>query len=95
MDRTDNLPTTAYFHRTAFAIQNDPLLTPREVCVMLKMIDLETGKLQTGTLANWRYLGRGPAYVRFGESKHGPVRYHLSAVREWISEHTHRSTSEE
>ena len=72
-----------------------PLLTAKEVCVMLRMIDLESGKPQIGTLANWRYLGRGPAYIRLGESKRGPVRYHLSAVREWINDHIHRSTSEE
>ncbi len=77
------------------ADQSGPLLTAKEVCVMLRMIDLESGKPQIGTLANWRYLGRGPAYVRLGETKGGPVRYHVSAVLEWLHDHTHRSTSEE
>ena len=77
------------------ADQSGPLLTAKEVCVMLRMIDPESGKPRTGTLANWRYLGRGPAYIRLGETKGGPVRYDPSAVRDWINDHIHRSTSEE
>ena len=76
----------------ALTLHGDRLLTPQEVCEILRMIDPQTGKPQTGTLANWRYLGKRPAYIRFGESKRGPVRYHLSSVCEWISNHIHRST---
>ncbi len=89
-------PSAAKFSFSAAIVgQSGPLLTAKEVCVMLRMVDPESGKPQTGTLANWRYLGRGPTYIRLGESKRGPVRYNLSAVREWINDHIHRSTSEE
>lgn len=36
----------------------------------------------TGTLANWRYQGRGPAFVRLGRH----VRYRAQDVLDWISE---------
>ena len=39
------------------------LMTPQEVAHRLRV--------DTKTLANWRYLGRGPAYVKDG----GVVRY--------------------
>jgi len=81
--------------KSVSVIPDDPLLTPREVCVMLRMIDPETGKPQTGTLANWRYLGRSPEYIRLGDNKHSPVRYYRSAVIEWLEKHTRHSTSEE
>lgn len=35
----------------------------------------------TSTLANWRYQGRGPTFVRLG----GHVRYRASDVTEWIN----------
>ena len=35
----------------------------------------------TSTLANWRYQGRGPAFVRLG----GHVRYRASDVTDWIN----------
>jgi len=35
----------------------------------------------TGTLANWRYQGRGPAFVRVGRH----VRYRAEDVGEWLA----------
>ncbi len=35
----------------------------------------------TGTLANWRYQGRGPVFVRLGRH----VRYRAHDVLDWIS----------
>lgn len=49
----------------------DRLLTPGDVSAYLGV--------PLGTLANWRYLGRGPAYLRVGRH----VRYLESAVASW------------
>lgn len=35
------------------------------------------------TLHNWRYQGKGPAYVKQG----GVVRYHRDAIRAWRYQH--------
>lgn len=38
----------------------------------------------TGTLANWRYQGRGPAFIRIGRH----VRYRPEDVRAWLASRT-------
>jgi predicted DNA-binding transcriptional regulator AlpA len=38
----------------------------------------------TKTLRNWRYLGRGPRFVRLSRTQ---VRYRLSDVVAWMREH--------
>lgn len=56
------------------------LMTPQEVAHYLRV--------DTKTLANWRYLGRGPAYVKDG----GVVRYTRDAFAAYLSQrtvHTH------
>jgi excisionase family DNA binding protein len=53
----------------------DRLLWPEQVAEMLG--------LPIGTLANWRYQGRGPAFVKVGRH----VRYRRSDVLGWIEEH--------
>ena len=50
----------------------DRLLWPEEVAEMLGV--------PVGTLANWRYLGRGPAFVKVGRH----VRYRRHGVLGWI-----------
>lgn len=52
----------------------DRLLWPEEVAEMLGV--------PVGTLANWRYLGRGHAFVKVGRH----VRYRWSDVADWIEE---------
>ena len=52
-----------------------PLLTPEQVGAYLGV--------PLGTLANWRYQGRGPAFVRFGRH----VRYRADDVNTWIDSH--------
>jgi excisionase family DNA binding protein len=52
-----------------------PLLTPQQVSEYLHV--------PLGTLANWRYQGRGPAFVRFGRH----VRYRAADVTAWIDGH--------
>lgn len=43
------------------------------------------GAVQTGTLANWRSKGIGPAYVKFGHR----VRYPLAQVVDWEAANLH------
>ena len=52
-----------------------PLLTAEQVGVYLGV--------PLGTLANWRYQGRGPTFVRFGRH----VRYRADDVNTWIDSH--------
>lgn len=51
------------------------LLSPDELSEM-------TG-FSKGTLANWRSMGRGPGYKKFGKA----IRYPVSAVNEWFENH--------
>lgn len=52
----------------------DPLLTPAQVGNYLGV--------PLGTLANWRYQGRGPTYVRLGRH----VRYRAQDITAWIDD---------
>ncbi len=46
-------------------------------------------RVEPKTLANWRYLGRGPIYVKDG----GLVRYRREDVEAWERDHTVRPTA--
>lgn len=54
----------------------DRLLTPNEVANALQV--------PAATLPQWRYLGRGPRYVKIGRH----VRYRPADVEHWIDEQT-------
>ena len=43
------------------------------------------GAVKTGTLANWRSNGKGPAFAKFGSR----VRYPLAQVVEWEKSNLH------
>lgn len=45
-------------------------------------------KVPQGTLANWRYLGKGPRFVKVGRR----VRYRRSDVEAWLELHVREST---
>ena len=51
-----------------------PLLTPAQVGNYLGV--------PLGTLANWRYQGRSPAFVRFGRH----VRYRATDIAAWVDQ---------
>jgi excisionase family DNA binding protein len=53
----------------------DRLLWPDEVAELLGV--------PVGTLANWRYQGRGPAFAKVGRH----VRYRQRDVDAWIDRH--------
>jgi predicted site-specific integrase-resolvase len=55
----------------------DDLLTTEQASEVLNV--------RSVTLANWRWNGRGPAYIRVGKV----VRYSRKAISEYINAHTH------
>ncbi len=59
------------------------LLTPGDVSQRLGV--------PTGTLANWRYLGRGPAFLRVGRH----VRYRPDDVEAWLDGQRHETDRHE
>lgn len=54
----------------------DALLSVDEVAEYLQ--------IPRGTLANWRYQGIGPTYIRVGRH----VRYRANDVDDWLDAHT-------
>jgi predicted DNA-binding transcriptional regulator AlpA len=60
----------------------DYLLTPRE---MAKHLQCSERKLE-----RHRLMGDGPPFVKIGAA----IRYPLSELEKWLTERTHRSTSE-
>jgi predicted site-specific integrase-resolvase len=40
------------------------------------------------TLANWRWIGVGPAYIKTTPGKGGRIRYKRSAIERWLDERT-------
>jgi predicted DNA-binding transcriptional regulator AlpA len=59
----------------------DEVLEPEGVSDFLKVPE--------GTLANWRYLGKGPRFVKVGRR----VRYRRSDVEAWLELHVRESTA--
>jgi len=46
--------------------------------------------VSTGTFANWRVQGKGPAFIKYGKS----IRYRRADVLQWIADQRFSSTSE-
>jgi hypothetical protein len=61
--------------RTTEHTDMERLLTPAEVSEYLG--------IPMGTLANWRYLGLGPSFVRLGRH----VRYRHLDLSTWVERH--------
>lgn len=59
---------------------DDELLTPTELAARLKV--------PVGTLHQWAYLGRGPAYVKVGRMR----RYLKAEVDRWLAANRHTGT---
>jgi predicted DNA-binding transcriptional regulator AlpA len=51
--------------------------------------------LRPQTLRKWRLVGRGPRYVRLGESCFARVTYRLADIQDWLAERTFANTTEE
>lgn len=56
------------------------LLTPSEVAA-------EYG-IAEQTLANWRWMRRGPDFVKTSPGRGGRVIYRRSAIEKWLNQHT-------
>lgn len=42
----------------------------------------------SAALANWRYLGQGPKFIKVGRS----IRYRVADVESWLEAHTQQQT---
>lgn len=51
--------------------------------------------LRPQTLRKWRLEGRGPRYVRLGETLLSRVTYRFVDLQDWLAERTYASTTEE
>lgn len=58
----------------------DELLTPRQV-------QADYG-FSPQTLANWRWSGTGPAYIKQTPGKGGRIKYRRSAIEAWLDDNT-------
>lgn len=41
-----------------------------------------------GTLANWRWTGEGPDYIKTTPQRSGRIRYKRSAIEAWLNDRT-------
>lgn len=60
--------------------QADGLLTPRQV-------QAEYG-FSPQTMANYRWMGMGPDYIKTTPGKAGRIRYRRSAIEKWLDGQT-------
>lgn len=58
----------------------DELLAPKQV-------QIDYG-FSTQTLANWRWTGTGPDYIKTSPGKGGRIRYKRSAIEAWLDART-------
>ncbi|MFE9296307.1 helix-turn-helix transcriptional regulator [Streptomyces niveus] len=58
----------------------DELLAPKQV-------HAEYG-FSPQTLANWRWMGAGPAYIKTTPGRAGRIRYRRSVIEEWLNAQT-------
>ena len=50
-------------------------------------IEKEYG-IKKSTLRDWRYLGKGPEYIKLGDGKRGHVLYKRAALEQWLDDQT-------
>lgn len=60
--------------------QTGGLLTPRQV-------EAEYG-FSAQTLANWRWMGLGPDYIKTTPGRGGRIRYQRSAIEKFLADRT-------
>lgn len=49
--------------------------------------------IKPNTLEIWRHKGKGPEFLKLGDTRQSPIRYHRSKVVEWLSRRSFASTS--
>ena len=67
-------------------IDLDDLLTTKEAASYLG--------LKYGTLEIWRSKGRGPQFLKLGDSHGAAVRYERSVLAAWLAQRAFKSTSQ-
>ncbi|MFJ7019667.1 DNA-binding protein [Streptomyces sp. NPDC101117] len=63
----------------------DDLLPPRAVCEQYPVFS------STQALADLRWRGEGPDYIKTAEGRAGRIFYRRSAIERWLDEHTVRT----
>lgn len=63
--------------------KKDGLLNPKEV-------HAEYG-FSPQTLANWRWTGMGPDYIKTSPGRGGRIKYRRSAIEQWLQAQTVRT----
>lgn len=58
----------------------EDLLTPQQVH--------ENYGFTPQTLAQWRWLGRGPNYIKQTPGKGGRIKYRRAAIEQWLEQQT-------
>lgn len=59
---------------------SNELLTPKQV-------QMEYG-FNPQTLAQWRWMGHGPDYIKQSPGRGGRIKYKRSAIEAWLEAHT-------
>jgi hypothetical protein len=49
--------------------------------------------IKPNTLEIWRGRGKGPKFIKYGDSKQAPVRYHIDDINAWLESRKFSSTS--
>ena len=89
IDRSTLLPTntgTSVLDSFVFEQTNLRVLSSKQAVTLLG--------LSHHTLANWRWLGKGPPFFK-SHGRHGAVRYVYADLIAWRNLHMRRSTSDE
>lgn len=71
------------------------LLTPKELADHLKIHPgtLATWRFQGKRLANGKWVGLGPDFIKLSEGVNGPVRYPIAWVQDWENAQRRSSTA--
>lgn len=57
--------------------------------VMLTPVELaKRWRMDVRTLSNWRFKGKGPAYVKMGEGRNTKVLYRLEVIEAYEAKNT-------
>ena len=70
---------------TTLSALSDDLLTNEEAAALLG--------IKPNTLEIWRTKGKGPEFVKLGQTKSAPIRYLRTKIFEFIEAQSFRSTS--
>lgn len=49
--------------------------------------------IKPNTLEIWRHKGKGPEFLKLGDTRQAPIRYRRSKVTEWLARRSFASTS--